>query len=639
MQRHIAKASWRGLVWPFYCIALAAGTLAGVPSQSAPPPVAVAAIPMQNILAGAVVDPSDTTKAIDALAPGPPRPTQDDAIELRRPQGERLIYPVPAATANQVAPPTAADPRESQAVPDRWRVVEELQVIGDEPLNPYHQNTLKGDRPFEPLSGLGPDWFFNLSVTSDTTFNASRIPIAVSPAGAATSGEHDVFGRPNLTAFNQTVLVSASITEGDTTFRPPDYELRFVPALNYYRATAQEEGVVNVNPADGLSRDDRFVGIQQFFIDKRLRDVSDNFDFDSIRFGIQPFTSDFRGFLFQDDAFGLRLFGTRDNNLWQYNLAWLRRVEKDTNSGLNDVAAGLRRDDTFVANLYRQDFPVEGHTTQFTVLRNINHEDNEPFYDANGFLERPAPIGDGLPHRYDVTYYGLNGDGHFGTWNLTSSLYSVFGHDSHNPIAQRSQQIQAGFAALELSRDFDWIRVRGTALVASGDKNPYDGRATGFDAIMENPDIVGADTSFFIHEAIPFIGGGGVSLTGQNSLLPNLRTSEDQGQSNFVNPGLSLLGIGADFDVSPQLRILTNLSDLSFVNTSSLEVLRNQANIDRDIGVDASVGLQYRPYFNQNVVLNASVAVLAPGKGFKQIYDTQRLPLPYSILVNLLLRY
>jgi hypothetical protein len=39
------------------------------------------------------------------------------------------------------------------------------------------------------------------------------------------------------------------------------------------------------------------------------------------------------------------------------------------------------------------------------------------------------------------------------------------------------------------------------------------------------------------------------------------------------------------------------------------------------------------------VVLNASVAVLAPGKGFKQIYDTQRLPLPYSILVNLLLRY
>ena len=44
-------------------------------------------------------------------------------------------------------------------------------------------------------------------------------------------------------------------------------------------------------------------------------------DFDSLRIGIQPFSSDFRGFLFQDNQLGVRLFGTRDNNRWQYNLA------------------------------------------------------------------------------------------------------------------------------------------------------------------------------------------------------------------------------------------------------------------------------------------------------------------------------
>ncbi len=56
-----------------------------------------------------------------------------------------------------------------------------------------------------------------------------------------------------------------------------------------------------------------------------------------MRVGIQPFQSDFRGFLFQDSQLGVRLFGNRDNNRWQYNLAWFRRLEKDTNSGLNDV--------------------------------------------------------------------------------------------------------------------------------------------------------------------------------------------------------------------------------------------------------------------------------------------------------------
>ena len=32
------------------------------------------------------------------------------------------------------------------------------------------------------------------------------------------------------------------------------------------------------------------------------------------------------------------------------------------------------------------------------------------------------------------------------------------------------------------------------------------------------------------------------------SLLPSLRSSKEEGQSNFVNPGLTLVGVGADFD-------------------------------------------------------------------------------------------
>jgi len=245
---------------------------------------------------------------------------------------------------------------------------------------------------------------------------------------------------------------------------------------------------------------------------------------------------------------------------------------------------------------------------------------------------------DGKLDDYHVSYLGLSGDGHFGRWNLTSSLYAAVGRDQHQPLAQQPNRIRAWFGAAELSRDFSWFRLRATAIAASGDKDPFDDKATGFDAILENPQVAGADTSFWIRQALPLIGGGGVALAGRNALLPSLRSSKDQGQSNFVNPGLTLFGVGADFDLSPRWRVLANVSKLAFVDTSSLEVLRNQGGIARDIGVDVSAGLQFRPFMSQNIVFNASLAALIPGQGFEQIYDADRGP-HYSLLANLLLSF
>jgi len=358
-----------------------------------------------------------------------------------------------------------------------------------------------------------------------------------------------------------------------------------------------------------------------------------------VRVGIQPFISDFRGFLFQDQPVGIRFFGTRDNNQWQYNLGWFRRMEKDTNSGLNDIAKPLRDDDVFFANLYKQDFMIPGFTLQGTVIYNRNNETADEFLDHNGFQVRPAVLGDMRPKSYDVWYLGLNGDGHFGSWNTTASLYWAFGHDDHNQFSQSSANINAFFAAAEISRDFDWIRLRGTALYASGDKDPYDNKENGFDAILENPQIAGADTSFWIRQAIPLIGGGGVALSGRNAVLPSLRSSKDQGQSNFINPGITLVGIGADFDIYPELRGIANINGLWFNNTSSLATLRNQGEIDKTIGTDISVALQYRPFFTQNIVLNMSAAVLVPGSGFKQLFQGNGTNTPYSILANMVMTF
>ena len=556
-------------------------------------------------------------------------PNDSSTITRARPGAEPLITTLPAIDPAQVMPPQANLPRTSISVPDRWRL---MQTLGFKFLltDPYNPNPLKGDLPV--LQSFGPNYFFNLGLISDTLFEFRRLPTPVAGQISTAPGANDIFGQGRQSVFSQNLIVSLGLIKGDTTFRPPDFEFRFVPVFNVNRVRVQEAGALRIDPTQGTKRNDHFAGVQELFGDVHLRNVSERYDFDSVRVGIQPFISDFRGFLFQDSPVGVRLFGNRSNNQFQYNLAYFRRIEKDTNSGLNDVGKPLRKDDVYVANLYRQDWPFVGYTSQVTAIHNRNNEKNR-FYDTNGFLVRPAVIGDLRPHAYQVTYLGYNGDGHYGPWNITTSTYLAFGRDEYSPVAHRSQRIKAGFHATELSRDFSWLRVRGNFLVASGDKNPYDDKATGFDAISENPQFAGADTSFFIRQGLPLIGGGGVALSGRNSILPSLRSSKDQGQSNFINPGLALIGMGVDFDVKPQLRVFANVSNLRFMNTSSLAALRNQAIPSRAAGVDVSAGFHWRPYFSQNLVINGSVAVLKPNAALKALYGSGQGML-YSGLLN-----
>ena len=571
--------------------------------------------------------------------PAAPTKESTDVPRQRAPSEARapLKYPLPPIDPSKVEPPAPYHVRESISVPDRWRIMESLGFKFPW-YDPYNPNVWKGDKPFTPLAKWGSDWFVALSAISDTLVESRRLPTPVGAQSSDRAAANDVFGRNRQNVLVQTIILSGALVKGNTTFKPPDYEFRIVPAIQINHARIQEVRGVRIEPRAGRNRTDTHIGLQELFGDVHIRNVSDRYDFDSLRVGIQPFISDFRGFVFQDVPFGVRWFGIRDNNQWQYNIGAFRRLEKDTNSGLNDIGQRLRRDDVFVANVYRQDFPVFGHTTQATLIYNRNRESSADYYDRNGFLVRPAVLGDARPRNYDVGYIGISGDGHFDRWNLTTSVYAALGTDQRHPLAQRKQKIRAGFAAAELSRDFSWIRLRANALVASGDNNPFDGKATGFDAIFENPQFAGADSSFFIRQAVPLIGGG-VTLSSRNGILPSLRSSKEQGQSNFVNPGLRLIGVGADVDVTPQLRLTTNLSKLDFMDTTVLSVLRNQNITSKDLGVDLSVGVQYRPFMSQNVVLTTSAAALLPGKALKQLYDENKRGPQYSVLLNLVLTY
>ena len=517
------------------------------------------------------------------------------------------------------------------AIPDRWRIV---NAVGypERLWDPYHgNNVLKGDRP-----AFGDDWFVAFSLISDSTFEGRNLPTPVGIATSPDPGALDVLGDFEQTAFTQNVLLEAVLYKGETIFRPPDYELRFLPVLNFTRVEVGEAGILRADPTAGTTRNDNFVGIQGLFLDKHLRNVSDRFDFDSLRIGIQPITADFRGFLFQDSPVGIRLFGTRDNNRWQYNIGVFRRLEKDSNSGLNDISADLRDDDVYLFNLYRQDFPILGFTSQIALVHNRNSEIDDPFVDTNGFLARPAAIGVQKNREYEVTYIGYNGDGHIGRWNLTASAYYAFGTETPATFTDLESDISAAFAAVEVSRDFDWLRLRATLVYGSGDDDPYDDKSTGFDAIFENPLIAGADTSFWIRQAVPLIGGGRVTLSSQNGLLNSMRSSKAHGQSNFTNPGLLLVGVGVDMEVTPKLRASLNVNQLWFDDTAVLEAARNQGSIDKSIGSDLSIAITYRPLISQNIILRVAGSALVPADGYKQLFGSDTA---YSVLANLILAY
>lgn len=590
------------------------GTWTPSPRRTQPPPPPPRPTPVRP---GTIDDADDSSGA-----PAPPRVVPRSQ---RRP-GERPSRQQVPIYENELPD------YEFVAVPDRWRIIENLGV-NERWYDPYNQNTLKADRPIPGTE----DWFVNVNIVLDSVLEARRIPIPTGGAGDRGS-EVDLFGDGVQWETQTTLLPSIAIVQGDTTFRPPDWEFRVTPALNVNKVWVNQLGAVKLDPTEGDDRLDYHFTLQEAFVDKHLWNRTERFDFDSLRIGIQPFNADFRGFLFESSEPGVRLFGNLYNNRAQYNLAWFGRLNKDTNSGLNNLES-WRDDHTIIANFYYQDFPVLGFNVEAIFAANINREGDERDFDNNKNLVIPSPVGLIGGHDYEVYYVGIGGDGHIERLNLTFQLYGAFGNDDYNPIAQRSQDIESFFAAIEASYDIDWMRYKAFFLYSMGDEDPYDDTAQGFDTILDNPNFAGGTTSFWMRQAIPCVFCGSVAIQGRNGIVPSLRSSKIEGQSNFVNPGLWQVGVGADFDILPELRLITNVSWLQFDTTQVLEQLRQQAGINREIGWDVSAGIIYRPLFTNNIVLRASGSVLLPGNGYDDLFPERLDEVPYSALVNLTFTY
>jgi hypothetical protein len=522
-------------------------------------------------------------------------------------------------------------------VPNRWalnqpdyrRYPQKGEYLYTEPhwYDPFNRNRFKGDEPIWP-EVLGQQIFLNFTASSETFFDGRRVP---SPSGvsAAEPGSSGFFGRGEQAFFDQTLRFSFDLFHGDASFKPVDWRIRITPELSLNNLDVRELGIVSPNVLAGTDRFDDHLGLQEAFVEVKLHDLSDNYDFISVRAGIQQFNADFRGFLFVDEQPGLRIFGDLKSDRIEYNAVYFQMIEKNTNSGLNTF--NRRHQQVVLGNVYLQDFFFPGYAAEFVGA--WNKDDPSIHYDDNGFLVRPAPIGNvinqgpgggPLAHGIRVGYFGWLGSGHIRRINLTHAFYQAVGEDTFNPIAGRSVTVNAQMAAVELSYDRDWIRYRVSTFYTSGDANPRDGRARGFDSIDDLPNFAGGIFSFWNREDIRLLGSG-VQLTTDGSLIPSMRASKEEGQANFVNPGIFLVNAGADFDITPKLKGFANFNYLRFERTEPLEYVLFESPIRHSIGEDFGIGVTYRPPLTENIILTGGASALQPGDGFKDIYTSRTL--------------
>jgi hypothetical protein len=583
--------------------------------------------------ADALSTPSDTELLADdnpAKLRLPPNPTQPQPELTVAPEAELLLRiamdpPLGFTGPTGVAPTEDQESSHFVPVEDRWRLgfpawdrygkghpwVDDYPYVLGRWWDPFNQNVLKGDYPI-----IGQHTFLNLTASSLSLFEYRQVPTGTTPFESTRQPfQEEFFGKPDQFFYSQYLRLSIDLFHGDAGFKPIDWRVRITPVFNINYLDVDELAVVNPDVRKGTTRGRTFLALEEWFLESKIADLSPDYDFVSVRAGSQYFNSDFRGFVFSDTNRAVRLFGTRLSNREQFNIIWFDQMGKDTNSELNNIEQD-RHQNTVILNYYRQDAIWPGYTAQVSL--HYNNDKPSFRFDKNRFLVRPDPVGTFQPHEIEVVYIGWAGEGHIGRYNISHAAYWVLGHDSQNPLSNSRQDVNAQMAALELSYDRDWARFRSSFFFASGDDDIQDDDAEGFDAIFDNPNFAGGEFSYWQRQAVRLFG---VNLVNRGSLVPNLRSSKIQGQTNFVNPGLLLFNVGVDFDITPKLKMINNANFLWFDSTKVLEQFVFDGRIARHIGADLSMGFEYRPFLNNNMIMVFGISSLIPGAGFRDLYD------------------
>ena len=237
-------------------------------------------------------------------------------------------------------------------------------------------------------------------------------------------------------------------------------------------------------------------------------------------------------------------------------------------------------------------------------------------------------IGDVRDHYVQAYYLGWTGDGHIGWLNITHAFYQVFGEDSHNGIAGQRVDINAQMAALELSVDEDWLRHKLSVFYASGDDDPKNWHRHRLRHHPRSAIFHRRPVQLLCRTRDSISAARSVNFKQRDSLVIDFRSSKTEGQSNFVNPGALIVGYGMDADVTPKLKAFLNVNYIWTATTEVTKQVLFTNHASNDIGLDCSIGVQWRPFLTDNVIITAGVGFLVPGQGYKDIYRANTRPVP-----------
>ncbi|HXE74726.1 MAG TPA: hypothetical protein VNN18_03680 [Candidatus Xenobia bacterium] len=523
-----------------------------------------------------------------ALAP-PPLMPETAAIPPAAPEAGET----PAAEAQPPAEPAPAEPAparddptpdEIKPVRTRWRTynTEGYPEYGYRIYDPYHQNLIKADYP------IAGKWFMEVSALETMVFKARRnLDFSNVFADQIAAGTLEFFRHNNF--FAQNLIFGTEFRRNDDAFVPSNFRVRINGVADFKN---------NINAFIRGSHTD--VTLFDAFVDVRLADFGhSNFDQLFLRGGIQGFKSDFHGLVFNDVGLGGRLFGEVKKNRLRYDLAYFKLFQKDPISGFIDFTQPSRRQ-VAIARLAWEDFLVTGWNSEWTFHYNRDHRKQT---DTD----------------LDTFYLGASFNGHVGRVVLNPAVYFVTGHaDALEAGVPVQHSVAAWMGLVDVQYPLDFMTFRAGYVYASGDGNPADRRDTGFDAISDGTVLFGGPLSYWVGENIRF--GRGDFLRA-NSFYPSFRGAN--APSNYINPGLQLVNLGSDFNLSPRLQMAVNLNYMRFNDvgpyTNRIVIL------DRDAGLEGNIFVRWKPFLrqiNENLVFDNGFSILNPLPGMRGAFQS-----------------
>jgi len=303
-----------------------------------------------------------------------------------------------------------------------------------------------------------------------------------------------------------------------------------------------------------------------------------------LRVGVQEFKSDFLGLIYNDNDLGVRLFGEREKLKW--NMAYFYKTKHDEVSEFFDFDDADQ--DVFIA------------TAQFDV----GTVSVIPSFHYNRDRRDDREL--------DVAYLGAAHYGMVGPFATTAAFYYAFGEDDNavfNPA--ESQDISAFHFVADVGYPIGKHTPHVGIFYTSGDDDPNDGDAEGFDSIYDTIGVWG-NNGIIIDDRINL---GSLTVLRNNSAIPSLRDFYES--ANFINPGVLAFNLGFVSNWTDKFATDVNLTYFQWNETAVLEAALG-TDVGDNVGWETNVSSTYK--WNDNLSFTFAGAVLFPDEDMEAIY-------------------